>query len=129
MFWGLRPPPTKKKKKTRWRVRSAQKIDNDETVIDTGKYLEPLGRFIRHVNNQAHEVPFALTDYYKYSNFPRTIRVWNILPNERRFFEGIYKLPLIYNIIWLLLFIYLFIDRWPICKNDQRNGDKLMGDR
>ena len=67
-------------------------------VIDTGKYLEPLGRVIRHVNNQAHEVPFALTDYYKYSYFPTTIRVWNILPNERRFFEGIYKLPLIYNI-------------------------------
>ena len=43
-------------------------------VIDTGKYLKPLGRVSRHVNNQAYEVPFVLTNYYKYSYFPNTIR-------------------------------------------------------
>ena len=49
------------------------KIDNDQTGIDTGKYLKPLGRVSRHVNNQAYEVPFVLTNYYKYSYFPNTI--------------------------------------------------------
>ena len=43
-------------------------------VIDTGKYLKPLGRVSRHVNNQAYEVPFVLTNYYKFSYFPNTIR-------------------------------------------------------
>ena len=41
------------------------KIDNDQTGIDTAKYLKPMGRVSRHVNNQAYEVPFAFTDYYK----------------------------------------------------------------
>ena len=27
-------------------------------VIDTGKYLKPLGRVSRHVNNQAYEARF-----------------------------------------------------------------------
>ena len=58
------------------------KIHNDRTGIDTVKYLKPLGRVSRHANNQAYEVPFALTDYYKFSYFPRTIREWNVLPNE-----------------------------------------------
>ena len=58
------------------------KIYNYQTGIDTGKYLKPLGRVNRHINNQAYEVPFALTDYYKFSYFPRTIREWNVLPNE-----------------------------------------------
>ena len=58
------------------------KIHNDQTGIDTGKYLKPLGRVSRHVNNQAYEVPFAFTDYYKFSYFPRTIIEWNALPNE-----------------------------------------------
>ena len=29
-------------------------------VIDTGKYLKPLGRVSRHVNNQAYEARFHL---------------------------------------------------------------------
>ena len=58
------------------------KIHNDQTGIDTGKYLKPLGRASRHVNNQAYEVPFAFTEYYKLSYFPRTIIEWNALPNE-----------------------------------------------
>ena len=58
------------------------KIHNDQTGIDTEKYLKPLGRVSRHVNNQAYEVPFAFTDYYKFSYFPRTINEWNVLPNE-----------------------------------------------
>ena len=58
------------------------KIHNDQTGIDTRKYLKPLGRVSRHVNNQAYEVPFAFTDYYKFSYFPRTINEWNVLPNE-----------------------------------------------
>ena len=59
------------------------KIHNDQTGIDTGKYLKPLGRDSRHVNNQAYEVPFAFTDYYKFSYFPRTIIECNALPNEK----------------------------------------------
>ena len=31
------------------------KIHNDQTGIDTGKYLKPLSRVSRHVNNQAYE--------------------------------------------------------------------------
>ena len=58
------------------------KIHNDQTGIDTAKYLKPLGRVSRHVNNQAYEVPFAFTDYYKFCYFPRTIIEWNALPNE-----------------------------------------------
>ena len=58
------------------------KIHNDQTGIDTGKYLKPLGRICRHVNNQVYEVPFAFTDYHKFSYFPRTINEWNVLPNE-----------------------------------------------
>ena len=34
------------------------KIHNDQTEIDTGKYLKPLGRVSRHVNTQAYKVPF-----------------------------------------------------------------------
>ena len=74
------------------------KIHNDQTGIDTGKYLKPLGRDSRHVNNQTYEVPFAFTDYYKFSYVPRTIIEWNALPNETvnsYFFDGIHKLPLI----------------------------------
>ena len=33
---------------------------NDQTGIDTGKYLKPLGQVRRHVNTQAYEVSFAL---------------------------------------------------------------------
>ena len=58
------------------------KIHNDQTGIDTGKYLKPLDRVSRHMNNQAYEVPFAFTDYNKFSYFPRTINKWNVLPNE-----------------------------------------------
>ena len=58
------------------------KIHNDQTGIDTGKYLKPLSRVGRHVNNQAYEVPFAFTDYYKFSYFPRTINEWNVMPDE-----------------------------------------------
>ena len=54
------------------------KIHNDQTGIDTGKYLKPLGRVSQHVN----KVHFAFTDYYKFSYFPRTINEWNVLPNE-----------------------------------------------
>lgn len=51
------------------------KIHKDQTGIDTAKKcLKPLGQISRHVINQAYEVPFALTDYYKFSFFPRTIR-------------------------------------------------------
>ena len=35
------------------------KIHNDQTGIDTGKYLKPLGRVSRHVNNQAYDGPFC----------------------------------------------------------------------
>ena len=56
------------------RLTTFYKIDNDQTGIDTGKYLKPLGRVSRHVNNQAYEVPFVLTNYYKFSYFPNTIR-------------------------------------------------------
>ena len=36
----------------------------------------------RHVNSHAFKIPFAQTDYYKNSFFPRTIRDWNALPTE-----------------------------------------------
>ena len=64
------------------------KITNDRTLrtgIDTGKYLKPLAELAVipiTANNQAYEVPFALTDYYKLFYFPRTTREWNVLPNE-----------------------------------------------
>ena len=58
------------------------KIHNDQTGIDTGKYLKLLSRVSWHVNNQAYEVPFAFTDYYKFSYFPRTINEWNVMPDE-----------------------------------------------
>ena len=111
-------------------------IHYDQTGIDTGKYLKLLGQVSRHVNNQAYEVPFAFTDYYKFSYFPRTINEWNILPNETVNASSLMAftnyLFLIYNIIYyfyLILFIYLFIDRWPICKNDQLcDGGKVMVD-
>ena len=46
------------------------KIHKDQTGIDTvRKCLKPLGQISRHVINQAYEVPFALTDYYKFSFF------------------------------------------------------------
>ena len=65
--------PIKKDEKKN-RLTMFYKIDNDQTGIDTGKYLKPLGRVSRHINNQAYEVPFFLTNYYKYSYFPNTIR-------------------------------------------------------
>ena len=91
------------------------KIHKDQTVIDTArKCLKPLGQISRHANNQAYEVPFALTDYYKFSFFPRTIRAeWNALATRHwmpplwRHSQTIFNF--IYNIIWLLYF-----DRWPI---------------
>ena len=69
--------PLKKDGKRIYRLVMFYKIHNDKTGIDTGKYLKPLGRVSRHVNNQAYEVPFAFTDYYKFSYFPRTIKEWN----------------------------------------------------
>ena len=44
--------------------------------------LTPLDHKSRHVNPLAYEIPFAQTDYYKNSFFPRTIRDWNALPAE-----------------------------------------------
>ena len=73
---------TLKERRKKDRLVMFYKIHNDQTGIDTGKYLKPLGRVSRHVNNQAYEVPFAFTDYYKFSYFPRTINEWNVLPNE-----------------------------------------------
>ena len=62
------------RQKKKNRLTMFYKIDNDQTGIDTGKYLKPLVRVSRHVNNQAYEVPFVLTNYYKYTYFPNTIR-------------------------------------------------------
>ena len=42
----------------------------------------PEGCVSRHINEKAYEVPFAHTDYYKFSYFPRTIREWNVLSSE-----------------------------------------------
>ena len=72
---------TLEEKRRKDRLVMFYKIHNDQTGIDTAKYLKPLGRVSCHVNNQAYEVPFAFTDY-KFSYFPRTIIEWNALPNE-----------------------------------------------
>ena len=74
------------------------KIHNDQTGIDTGKYLKPLSWVSRHVNNQAYEVPFAFTDYYKILLLPKNNkRVERYARRDSKclFFDGIRKLPLI----------------------------------
>ena len=73
---------TLEERRERNRLSIFYKIHHWQTGIETVKYLKPLDRVGRHVNDIAYEVPFAHTDYYKVSYFPRTVREWNFLFNE-----------------------------------------------
>ena len=44
--------------------------------------LIPLVRRCRNDHSTAHQIPFANTDIYKCSFFPKTIRDWNALPDS-----------------------------------------------
>ena len=103
------------------------KIHNDQTGIYTGKYLKQLGRVSRYVNNHCSHWLLQILLFSKKKERVEHSAKWD---SYCLFFDGIYKLPLIYDINWLLLFIfYLFFDRLPICKNLQLDGGKLMDDR
>ena len=44
--------------------------------------LTPMRRASWHLNSHAYKVPHSRTNYHKYSFFPRTIREWNLLPED-----------------------------------------------
>ena len=73
---------TLKERRKRNRLSIFYKIHNRQTGIKIIKHLTLLGRISRHINEKAYEVPFAHTDYFKFSYFPRTIRQWNVLSSE-----------------------------------------------
>ena len=45
------------------------------------QYAQPTGRSTRAANTQSYRIPQSTCDYHQNSFFPRTIPVWNSLPN------------------------------------------------
>ena len=112
---------TLEERRKRNRLSIFYKIHNGQTGIDSRKYLTPLGRKSHYVNGKTYKVPFAQTDYFKFSYFPRTIREWNILPEEtvcsisHKMFEGsIYNFSFCLFSINVLLYFYSRTNQ--ICK-------------
>ena len=56
------------------------KIVNGLVLIPADQYLIPLSRSTRLHHPLAYQIPHSNCDYHKFSFFPRTIRVWNALP-------------------------------------------------
>ena len=69
-------------RRKRNRLTLLYKIHNGQTGIDATKYLTPLRYKSGHVNAEPFKVQFTHTEYFKFSFFPRTIREWNILPQN-----------------------------------------------
>ncbi len=55
-------------------------IDRSLVAIPKTQYLIPVTRYTRHSHSRAFLLPLATKNTYKYSYFPRTIRLWNSLP-------------------------------------------------
>ena len=58
------------------------KIVNGLVAIPCENYLIPFTRSSRLHHSQAFQIPISNADYHLYSFSPRTIRVWNTLPES-----------------------------------------------
>ena len=78
---GWEPLKTRREKA---RLKAFHKAVHNKSATIIPEYIrKPSGRYTtRHHSTSNFTVPYARTDSYKYSFFPRTIREWNRLPNE-----------------------------------------------
>ena len=58
------------------------KIVNGLVLIPADQYLIPLLRSSRLHHPLAYQIPYSNCDYHRFSFFPRTNRVWNVLPQS-----------------------------------------------
>jgi len=58
------------------------RIQHNMVSISPADYLAPVqsSRSRRSGHDHMYQVPYARTDVYKYSFFPATVRMWNVLP-------------------------------------------------
>ena len=58
------------------------KIVNGLVLIPADHYFIPLTRSSRLHHPLAYQIPNSNSNYHKFSFFPRTIRIWNALPQS-----------------------------------------------
>ena len=58
------------------------KIAHGLVLIPSHIYLLPIHKRSRHNHSLAYQIPPSKADYHLYSFFPRTIRLWNLLPDK-----------------------------------------------
>ena len=58
------------------------KIIHGYVLLPHQEHLTPLNRSSRLHHNQAYIIPYSKTEYHQFSFYPRTIRLWNIIPAE-----------------------------------------------
>lgn len=58
------------------------KIVHGHVLIPHQTNLIPVNRISRYHNTNSFQIPSSKTEYHLYSFYPRTIRLWNLLPNE-----------------------------------------------
>ena len=56
------------------------KIQHGLVKINLPANIHPASHFGRHDHHLKYQIPTATIDPYKYSYFPRTVRIWNQLP-------------------------------------------------
>ena len=57
------------------------KIVNDLVAVEKARYLSPNTGKSRHFNSMSFQIPHSSSDIHKFSFFPRTVPVWNALPD------------------------------------------------
>ena len=66
------------------RLAMVYRMQHDMVAMSPASYLAPVqsSRSRRSGHDQMYQVPFARTDTYRYSFFPATVRMWNLLPAD-----------------------------------------------
>jgi hypothetical protein len=74
--------PSLESRRTNSRLVLFYKIANNLVAMDMNQYLQLHTRQSRHYHNQAYHLVQSTNDTYKYSFFPRTVYLWNTLPQN-----------------------------------------------
>ena len=69
-------------RRTEARLVLMYKIVYGLVLIPIESYLVPHHRHSRHYHDLAYQIPHSNNNYHQFSFFPRTVRIWNALPQE-----------------------------------------------
>ena len=73
---------TLQSRRTQSRLVLFHKMVHGHVDVNPSHFLTPYNRPSRHHHHLSYQIPTSSTDYFKFSFFPRTVILWNLLPSD-----------------------------------------------